>query len=589
MGKVNLNKSSKPKNTDFKRRKAALGRGKHQHLSHTKIDMKTAKIKVLSQSRFENTEVVVEGPTLEQMNSLINMSHSDNEKKVLQGIQGLNSILPKAPPLFIQNTNTILSAVMCQIRHPNADVRNAAQNLISYLFNNYSEICVPLVSTFVRHVSATAVSTSIVSKQQAAMLLDKIGSLQHLQPIPVIFALFPQLVKVSTTPQIFSQFTKPIVKILQRFSQKSNDIKSEQLQGVNFPRVFSTDAKIFSKRFSPRCTLTSDEIWSIDQLMQETVNILPRIKGDEGYNATVDMVSLVLAVKELQPLVDVSPFIAFVNECGWPFEKCNVKKNLACARLLAYDEKCFDSIREFLSEVDDMGILAAIVGGNTDPNSLDKVNPMELCSISIKTDMQPAAALRLANAYITEEHPSKRYLRKLIELKKPEKFQDVLAELLEKKLIRIIEKPVKTEEKEQKEPKEGEEEEELSEETTKQILESEKERDRQGLIISLVSACAPLEADFLKKVMELLVKKVDGEDVYYVPEPVARSLMQAIALTRTTPTKHILSFILSLVKRRTELVDAAKRNIEYLKGYARDEKEMNLFNKINTDNLTVLK
>ena len=89
MGKVNLNKSSKPKNTDFKRRKAALGRGKHQHLSHTKIDMKTMQIKVLSQSRFENTEVVVEGPTVEQMNNLINMSHSDSQKKILQGLQGL--------------------------------------------------------------------------------------------------------------------------------------------------------------------------------------------------------------------------------------------------------------------------------------------------------------------------------------------------------------------------------------------------------------------------------------------------------------------------------------------------------------------
>ena len=65
---------------------------------------------------------------------------------------------------------------------------------------------------------------------------------------------------------------------------------------------------------------------------------------------------------------------------------------------------------------------------------------------------------------------------------------------------------------------EEEEEEELNEETTKQILESEKERESQELMIPLTSASAPLEADFLKKVMELLVKKVDGrEDIYYVP------------------------------------------------------------------------
>ena len=580
MGKVNLNKSSKPKNTDFKRRKAALGRGKYHHASHTKIEMKTMKIKVLSQSRFENTEVVVDGPTAEQMYNLVNMSHSDNPKKILQGLQGLNSILPKAPNLFIQNTNSIIGTALTQIRCSEETVRNSAQNLISYLFNNFPDIILPLLSTIVRHVLTAAVAQSQISKQQACLLLEKVSSLPHLQPTPILFSLFPRLIDVSTTPKIFSMFTKPIVKILNQFSQRSTELLPENLQKLNFPHLFSFNAKTFSKRFSSKSVLTADEIQSLDQMLQNIIKILPKIKGDEGNQATVDMCLLVLSVKSLQPTFDVLPFIDFVVSSGWPFEKTSNQKNLICAKLIAYDETRHDIVREFIEDTPSSGCLIATVGGEPRPDALENVDINELCDTTIRDDMQPNVCQKLAKYYLTADHPPKKILTKMIHLRKPDDFQNTLAEIVETKLIRTIQ--VQT-----TETQENKEEEELSEEAIERIVKSEKERQRQELMIALVASCEPLNKEFMQRMTALIAKKIDEN--FYVPTELAISLFKAIVMTRKSETKFLLSFLMSCANKREDIRKTAKICFEFLKGYARDEKEAKLFTKIDTEKWELLK
>ena len=586
MGKVNLNKSSKPKNTDFKRRKAALGRGKHQHLSHTKIDMKTMQIKVLSQSRFENTEVIVEGPTVEQMNNLINMSHSDNQKKILEGLKGLSSILSKAPNLFVQNTNSILGTALSQIRNSDENVRNQAQNLISYLFNNFPDLILPLLSTIIRHILTSAVSQSQISKVQASLLLEKVASLPHLQPTPILFGLFPRLIEVSTTPRMFSTFTKPIVKILNQFAQRSNESLTENIDKINFPRLFPTDAKTFSKRFTSKSALTTDEITSLDQMLQNIIKILPKIKGDEGQQATIDMCTLVLSIKSLLITADIQPFIDFVVSSGWPFDKIQNKKNLICAKLIAYDEKHHELVREFIEETPSSGCLIATVGGIPRDDALDGVDYNELCETTIREDMQPSVCSKLAHFYLTEEHPPKKILTKMIHLKKPDDFQTILAELLETKLVRTVQIPNQKE----KEEDDHKEEEEISEATYERIVKSDKERQRQELLINLTASCEPFCKEFLQRITELIRKKVESDDsVYYIPTDLASSLIKAIAMTRKTETNFLISFLMSCAISREDIRPTAKICIEYLKGYARDEKEANLFNKIDTNEWKIIK
>ena len=137
--------------------------------------------------------------------------------------------------------------------------------------------------------------------------------------------------------------------------------------------------------------------------------------------------------------------------------------------------------------------------------------------------------------------------------------------------------------------KEGEEE-DLSDAAIERIVKSEKERQRQELLIALTASCEPFNKEFLQSVTELIRKKVENDDsLYYIPTDLAASLIKAIAMTRKTETNFLLSFLMSSAISREDIRPTVKICIEYLKGYARDEKEANLFNKVDTTEWKIIK
>ncbi|EAY07451.1 hypothetical protein TVAG_499370 [Trichomonas vaginalis G3] len=610
MPKVNLNKSSKRKEGDFKRRKSTLGRGKHQHLSHTKIDFRTAKIKLLRDARFENTEVVSEGPTIEQLNNLLNMANHDTEKKIIQGFSGIQNIITKSPGLFVQNSGTIISAIMRKFNSSSEEVRKSTQNLLQTIFNRFNDIMLPSVPIICRYIAVFSVANSEISKNLSALLLEKVSTLHNLQPIYPLFQIFPQLIKSSPNPKVFIQMIKPMTKIIHIFGSKKKYLPSDYPQPLNFPMLFTRDNATFSKRFSSSCILTQDILATIEDLITELINILPKIQYDEGHGALIEICRFLTELNLLNHIDQIKPFVDFVIACGWPFEKVSAQRNTIVAEFLAIDPEQIDNVRSFLKDYPGSGTLLAIVGGEPTSNCLDDVDPLSLCNIKISREMQPIAFTQLINYYINEEHPSKKVLSKLIEIEnKPENYQTDLFNLIEKKLVRKV--PIQVEQKEEEQPpkeekqqeetknveenKENkikftvetaqeetveEEEEEMNEEQIRQLVVSEKEKERQNYIVMLIASCNNFEKDFFMKLVDLLTKK-ESDDTYFVPLNVAESIAQAIGTGRRSKLNFIISFLYSLGTKRPELRKVITRAMEFMIGYARDADEKKLLTKLD--------
>jgi hypothetical protein len=139
MPKVNLNKKTTNPSADFKRRKANLGRGKQRHLSHTRIDLQTAPLKVPVQHRIESasTDPI---PFVQQLQDLLLWCHSDNPRCVQAGLAALHTLLPKTPDLFPNNASAILAAVLHHMRPLEQKIRLEAQKLVTWFFSRHSKV-----------------------------------------------------------------------------------------------------------------------------------------------------------------------------------------------------------------------------------------------------------------------------------------------------------------------------------------------------------------------------------------------------------------------------------------------------------------
>ena len=440
MPKVDLNKSSKnSKTSDFKRRKSTLGRGKHQHPTHTKIDVKTAQIKVLSQSKFENTEEVTNVPTFEQFSNLILLSHSDINKKVLQGIQGLKTVITKAPDLFVKNMTQVFNPLLRNIKHEDSSIRENSMNLVDYLFNRFGSDCSPLIPIFVKYNSVYAVSTNSMVKEQGALLLEKISNLPDVHPSPIFFDLFSKMVMNSNTPHDFSNSFRAIKKMIDRFSQRSNKKKNYYYTDKCVPILFNRTST-FSFRYNTSLILEFEVVELFKSFLEDLSKKLDQIRYAESNDISVEMCSLLISLHNLYSDVDFDKFYEFIGE-DWPYEEMPLKKNIIPARFLATSDKYKDKVREFLKEVhlsEESVLLYILVSQGTDDLNSTTFSS-EIIQDLYKIDISPQISSNVCFAvlkYLKEDDkPTKKAINLLYKLEKPEGFQDLLLDVLKIRLV----------------------------------------------------------------------------------------------------------------------------------------------------------
>jgi len=550
MGKVNLNKASKSdKNADFKQRKSFLGRGKHQHMSHTKIDLQTAKIKVPTQYKFENTEVEVSGPTYQQLVDLISMCHSETDKKVLNGITGIQSIISKDSDLFIHNSSAVLAAILVHLRNGEQQIREAAQNLVSYLFSRHSAACSPFIPVLVRHIHAIICHPSNLIKSQASMLLEKISQLPNLVPSPPLFSVFQMFFKSISNSAQFCQFSKSIIKVLSRFTGKSKDCLSVHYKSFCFPKLFPTGSATFNKRFTRVSVLGSDELDALDQLCNALLDCLPFIKGDNQKELVPDFSKLLLVVLDLNPHIDISLFVSAFEEI-WPIEDAPIKKNLIVARVLAFNENNHGKIREYFADIkltNEAISLFASVGSEAlkglEALRLDDSTVSELCSVKISRSSAPIISISMIDYIAQTEKPTKRAIKTLIGIQKGNGFQEKLLIAMQNKL-------------------------------------STSSESFFDLYIELISSCAPHTKEFLKG-FSLLISSDD------FPNDRATQCLECIELTHMkADLAVILSFFLSVGNRKPSLKEFCRSLLLQIERSTNIENK-HMFNKINLESWTI--
>lgn len=545
---VNLNKKNKSeKGADFKRRKAALGRGKYRHASHTKIDLRTATLKVPTQQKFENVETEQAGPTQQQLQDILLLCHSENEKKVQSGLSALFSVLSKSSDLFLENVSPILAATLHHLRNGDARVREIVQNIVSWIFGRHALACVPFISVFVRHVGATVSSPAPTIRLQSAFILDKIAMLPNLQPLPALFEVFPTMIRGANNASAFSLFAQAITRVLKRFVHKQGDGKFHDFRSFEFPSLFPEGSTTFSHRFQPQCLLGADETESIEELTKALELAFPLINGDSQGPAVADLCSLLMVLIELQPSLDLSVFVQFASE-RFPYEEAPIQKNVAIARFLVTSEKTHDAVREFLRTIDltpDTVVLFASLQ-KIDLSSVPSISEclQELCDAQICDEAAPAVADAFLSHIMTAEKVTKRTLRALISFKKPADFQEKLLPVLTARLQSVA--PAVAE-----------------------------------LFLRLVTSCAPLSRPFLRG-FALFISSNEVSDT------LKRSCIDAVVITNTTTDAScLLSFIMTIGTRCPDLRDYLRIQITRLSRLA-DSSSLPLFARLDVEHWAIV-
>ncbi|KAH0791208.1 hypothetical protein GPJ56_004828 [Histomonas meleagridis] len=531
MGKVNLNKKNKSdKNADFKRRKSNLGHGKHKHLSHTKIDLQTARLRVPTQQKFENVEEEPSLPNIQQLNDLILLCHSDNDKKVISGLTGLLSFLPRATDLFLPKISEILASILHHLRHPDPKVREHAQNLISWIMNRFAQQCSPFASLFVRHISAQLSNPNPSIKSQSAFLLEKIASLPNLQPIPSLFELFPLMIKYAMKVEDMIIFTKVISKVMLRFTQTKENTLYHSYKEFTFPNLFPPKNATFSYRLRPQCSLGTTELESIDLLLVNLTAHFELIGGDDQSEAISCICNLLNVVYQLDSKVNLDPFLSFISE-RFPYEEGTLKQNINIAKFLLKLPSAHEKIREFLSSIppspNNLVLFASLDGCDFNIPEFAEAIP-EICNAQISDTAAPMLADALLESILTEEKTTKRTLNVLISLKKSDEFQKKLVIVLREKLLQMT--PTITE-----------------------------------LLTRLITSCAPLERGFLREFSEFLLTD-------QVSDELCLRCIEAITITNgITDESALLSFLMTMGAKRPSIREYVKKQIKRLEILTEEE------------------
>lgn len=534
-------KNKSEKNADFKRRKSQLGRGKHQHLSHTKIDLQTATIKVPTQAKFDTEEVETPGPTLQQLQDILTLCHSENDRKVLSGLSALLQFLPRATDIFLQQISPIISATLHHLRHNDPKIRELTRNLVSWLFSRHAPACSPFIPVFLRHVSAAVSSPSQDVKLQSAYLLEKIILLPNLKPIPSLFSVFPQMIKAATTPQHLSTYARAITQVLQRFSIKTKEFAFHNPKEFCFPLLFQYDTPTYSLRYTPNCSIGTDEQDSVKILLYALSDSLQLVRGDSKGNTLADVSSLLLSIHNILPTLDLTQFLEFASE-RFPAEDATLKKNIAIAKFIELDTNNYHKIKKFINGTE-MTIenitLFANVGYKDFDGSLVGECIQELCDANISEESAPSIANAFLEYIEQNEKITKKTLRTLISLKKDNDFQINLLPVLEAKL------PI----------------------SPPSIVD---------LLLVLVSSTAPLSREFLKSFVDLLCAEAINDELCV-------KCIEAVSTTEgLTDHSRILSFLMSIGKRKESLRDIIRRHIRRLELLSFPE-EKQMFTRINTN------
>lgn len=551
MGRVNLNKKNKSeKDATFKKKKV-LGKGKHQHLSHTKIDLQTKTLKVPTQYKFENVEKEPQGPTMQQMLDLITLCHSENEKKVRNALVSFLSFLPRAPDLFLQKIREVLSATLHHLRSPDPKIREAAQNLISWIFGRYAKQCSPFIPVFIRHIGASVASMSSVIKKQSAFLLDKVSTLPNLQPIPSLFELFPLMISSSTNSSDFSLFSTTITKVLSKFSDKSEASKIfHSFSEFQFPQLFPDGTATYAQRFSSKCALESSEIESIQKLIDSLQNSFKLISGESDSVAVADLCSLLIAINNLQLEVDFEPFYEFVGE-RFPYEEGSTKTNVNISKFLILNEQFHPKIKEFLSTipptVDNIVLFATIGDFSAEIAEFPDLSSCipELCKAKISDEAAPYVSDMILQSITNEEKITKRSIRALISIQnKKEDFQEKLMQCLINKLI----------------------------DSSEAVVE---------LFMNLISSCAPLCRPFLKDFSIFI------SDESAINEELCKKCVYSVFITNSsTDCVALLCFLMTVGKRRITMREFCKNRILQLRILA-DSDSKEFFSHIDLDDWSI--
>lgn len=545
MGKVNLNKKNKSeKDADFKRRKSNLGQGKHKHLSHTKIDLQSVALRVPTQQKFENVEVQQQQPNIQQLKDLILLCHSENDKKILSGLSGLLSFLPKSGDLFLPKISEVLASVLHLLRHAEGEIRESAQNVITWILSRYPNQCSPFIPVFVRHISAQASSPSMIIKKQSSFLLEKIVLLPNLQPIPSLFELFPLMIRYSNDVDTFIIFTKVITKVLKRFAQTKDYNIYNSYDSFTFPRLFPENNSTYAIRFRPQCLLDSSAIENLVLLLDNYKEHFELISGDDMAEPVSCLCGLLIVINQLNSNIDLEPFLNFADN-HFPYVSGSIKQNVIIAKFLLELQSAHDKIKEFLSSikpsVENLVLFSSLSGCDFNIPSFSEAIP-EICNSKISEEAAPGIADALVNSILTEPKTTKRTLRVLISLKKSNSFQDKLITVLKSKLL----------------------------ESTPSIT---------NLLIILVSSCAPLSRGFLKQFAEFI------QDI---PEQIFHESVEAVTLTNDkTDESAIISFLMTLGTKRPTERDYLKRQIKRLEILS-DEESRHLYSRLNLTDWTII-
>ena len=541
MGKVNLNKKNKSeKDAVFKKRKAALGRGKHQHLSHTKIDLETATLRVPTQNKIEHVDRESHGPTIQQLQDLITLCHSDNEKKVKNGLSGLISFLPRCQELFLPKISEVLAATLHHLRHPMPQIRECAQNLISWIFGRYANQCSPFIPVFIRHIGAAVSSQSHIIKLQSAFLLDKVALLPNLQPLPSIFQLFPLMINASANADEFSNYTKTITKVLVRFNVKDSSNDIHDFKEFIFPKLFQENNATYSQRFRQQCILGNSEMNSIQELLKALVNCFNLISGDSESVAVSDLCKLLHTLYGLQSDIDLSTFFEFISS-HFPYEEGTIKTNVIIAKFLSLDKKYYPKITEFLESVqpssDNIVLFATVGNFVSDIPDFAECVP-ELCTANISDEAAPAVADSILMSILHEEKITKRSIRALISLKKGEDFQNHLIEVLKARLLTCS-------------------------------------TSVRNLFLTLISSSAPLNRGFLKE-FSIFISNEEKVDI-----DLCKMCIDSVVITNfNTDYTNLLCFLMTVGSRRASIRDHAQRHISRLRILS-DEVSRPLFDRLD--------
>jgi hypothetical protein len=523
MGKVNLKgKNRSEKGADFKRRSANLGHGKHKHLSHTVIDLQTATLKMPRQMKFENVPVERTGTTTEQFEEVLLLCHGENERKIISGLSRLNSMLPKATDFIAKRLSEIFAAILHHLRHPMPKVRELAHSIVHWLFTRQSQGCVPFLSVFIRHVGAAASSPSAIIKDQGVFLLDRISTLPNLQPVPILLELLPEVCHFSVTSDILISFMRCIAKVLKKFLHNKSSEKMTQYAGFHFPRLFPSTTATFSVRYRPQCVLGISEMENLNRLVNVLKDSLNLIIGRSDGMAALS--SLLLTIRGLDPYIELSTFINFASK-RFPDEKATRSENVQIAKLLVIEPQCHPEIRDFLREIEissDILPLAAAVGA-IDENHVSGISECvaELCCTVVSEAAGSTIAKLVLNELRSQQRVTKRVLRLLISLKKPEDFQENFLPLFQEQLMTC----------------------------TSGVRE---------LLLVLIGSCAPLKRGFLKELALFLVDESVSEDLCV-------EVVRAVGNTNgITDDSCLMSFLMTVGSRRIGVREEMKRELKRL-------------------------